>query len=271
MPSIGPTLRDARIRARIDMAEVEQRTKIRAKYLRAIENEEWDALPGPVYVKSFLRTYGDYLGLDSRMLVEEFKHRYEHPGEHELHPIPSLPRRERERQRERERERAGRPRFAPPPWLAIVVVLALVVAALAVVGSFSGTKSASTNPSAGLHAGTHHKPHAATTRTNTTTTTATRHKFRKVTLQLTPTGPVYICVINGAGKKVIPGVIYDPGQAVPTETARELYLTLGNPSVQMKVNGKAVTVPQSATPIGYRIRQRGTSLLAPTSQPFSCA
>ena len=56
MPGIGPSLRDARIRARIDMAEVEARTKIRAKYLRAIENEEWELLPGPVYIKSFLRT-----------------------------------------------------------------------------------------------------------------------------------------------------------------------------------------------------------------------
>ncbi len=47
------------MRAKIDINEVEVRTKIRAKYLRAIENEEWDLLPGEVYVKSFLRTYGD--------------------------------------------------------------------------------------------------------------------------------------------------------------------------------------------------------------------
>ena len=62
---IGATLRETRMRARIDIGEVEMRTKIRAKYLRAIENEEWDLLPGPVYVKSFLCTYGDYLGLDT--------------------------------------------------------------------------------------------------------------------------------------------------------------------------------------------------------------
>ena len=73
MADIGSTLREARIRARIDISEIEMKTKIRAKYLRAIENEEWDLLPGPVYAKSFLRTYGDYLGLDSRMLVEEYK------------------------------------------------------------------------------------------------------------------------------------------------------------------------------------------------------
>ena len=56
MADIGTTLREARMRARIDISEVESRTKIRAKYLRAIENEEWELLPGPVYVKSFLRT-----------------------------------------------------------------------------------------------------------------------------------------------------------------------------------------------------------------------
>jgi cytoskeletal protein RodZ len=65
------------------MAEVEASTKIRAKYLRAIENEEWDLLPGPAYTKSFLRGYGDYLGLDSTMLVEEFNRRYEKPAEQE--------------------------------------------------------------------------------------------------------------------------------------------------------------------------------------------
>src|SRR5947209_19805371 len=87
MADIGSTLREARMRARIDITEVEARTKIRAKYLRAIENEEWDLLPGPIYVKSFLRTYGDYLGLDSRLLIDDYKHRYERPSDNELRPI----------------------------------------------------------------------------------------------------------------------------------------------------------------------------------------
>ncbi len=101
MADIGTTLREARIRARIDISEVETRTKIRAKYLRAIENEEWDLLPGPVYVKSFLRTYGDFLGVDSRRLVDEYKRRYERPADQDVRPISSLG---------RERERR-----APPP------------------------------------------------------------------------------------------------------------------------------------------------------------
>src|SRR5207302_8439235 len=115
MPEIGTTLREARMRARIDISEVEARTKIRARYLRALENEEWDLLPGPVYVKSFIRTYGDYLGLDSRMLMDEFKHRYERPSDHEQRPISSLA---------RERERRTQPSRRVPPWVPIVVVIA---------------------------------------------------------------------------------------------------------------------------------------------------
>ena len=57
MAEIGATLREARMRARIDVSEIEAQTKIRAKYLRALENEEWGLLPGPTFVKSFLRTY----------------------------------------------------------------------------------------------------------------------------------------------------------------------------------------------------------------------
>src|SRR5919205_4645522 len=87
MPEIGDQLRETRMRSRIDVAEVESATKIRAKYLRALENEEWQLLPGPTFVKTFLRTYADYLELDSRLLVEEYKQRYERPAGVELTPL----------------------------------------------------------------------------------------------------------------------------------------------------------------------------------------
>jgi hypothetical protein len=87
MAEIGATLREARMRARIDISEIEAQTKIRAKYLRALENEEWDLLPGPTYVKSFLRTYADALGLDGKRLVEEYKLQHERLSDVELQPI----------------------------------------------------------------------------------------------------------------------------------------------------------------------------------------
>src|SRR5690348_9065725 len=87
MPDIGASLREQRMRSRIDITEIEAQTKIRAKYLRALENEEWDLLPGPTYVKTFLRTYADALGLDGRMLVEEYKLRHERLSDVDLQPI----------------------------------------------------------------------------------------------------------------------------------------------------------------------------------------
>src|ERR687890_791336 len=100
MPDIGAMLRETRMRERIDITEVESARKIRAKYLRALENEEWDLLPGPTFVRTFLRTYGDYLGLDSKMLVEEYKQRFQRPTPQEL--LPFSPR------------AAGERRVAPP-------------------------------------------------------------------------------------------------------------------------------------------------------------
>jgi cytoskeletal protein RodZ len=251
VPDIGSTLREARMRARIDITEVETRTKIRAKYLRAIENEEWDLLPGPVYVKSFLRTYGDYLGVDSRMLIDEYKRRYEHPVEHELRPIAALG---------RERERKPRGPLLPP-WALIAGVLVIVVVALYVLGNTGSQKP--TPPTTTTQAVVHHKHHHRRHRPAAPPAPTT------VKLQLTATGADYVCLVNGSGTKLIPGVIYSPGQTIPTETAPKLLLTLGNASVQMKVNGTAVTVAPSASAIGYAISPSGAKNVPP-SQAGNC-
>src|SRR6188472_3715538 len=104
MADIGATLREARMRQRIDISEIESETKIRAKYLRALENEEWDLLPGPTFVKTFLRTYAEALGLDARLLLEEYRARYERLSEAELMPIAPQTARSGEKAR-----RSGKP------------------------------------------------------------------------------------------------------------------------------------------------------------------
>jgi hypothetical protein len=73
---IGNSLREARLRQGLDFPEIEQRTKIRGKYLRALEEEQFDSLPGQTYVKGFLRSYSEYLGLDGQLYVDEFNSRY---------------------------------------------------------------------------------------------------------------------------------------------------------------------------------------------------
>src|SRR3954470_20164429 len=124
MPEIGETLREARMRRRIDMTEVETATKIRGKYLRALENEEWDLLPGPTFVKSFLRTYAEYLGLDARLLVEEYRQRYERPAQQDLTPFSAAGRRPGRRPRRRPRLAAAGP------------VLVIFIGAVVLIGFF---------------------------------------------------------------------------------------------------------------------------------------
>ena len=132
MADIGAMLREARMREHLDIAEFEARTKIRAKYLRALEDEEWGLLPGYTFTKAFLRTYADMLGLDGRMLVDEFKRQFPDPQELELAPVqPS--RRDARRSRERGGERRGRQAGPSGRVLAVALLIVLIAAAVFVV------------------------------------------------------------------------------------------------------------------------------------------
>lgn len=263
MADIGPTLREARIRARIDMSEVETQTKIRAKYLRAIENEEWDRLPGPVYVKSFLRTYGDYLGLDSRMLVEEFKRRYERPTDHDAaSPIASFPR-ERERDRQPRGPRGPRAPSGPllPSWAPIAFVLVVIVVALFVVGTVFGGSSTKSSSPKGIPTAINHRSARSKTQT------ASPPQQQTVTVQMVPTAPVYVCLINAHGRKLIDEQTFATGETIPTEAGRKLLLTLGNANVQLKVNGHPVSLSQSKSAIRLLITASGEQPIPTSMQP----
>ncbi|MGB9184575.1 MAG: RodZ domain-containing protein [Solirubrobacteraceae bacterium] len=253
MAEIGARLREARMHAKIDINEVEVSTKIRAKYLRAIENEEWDLLPGEIYAKSFLRTYGEFLGLDTRQLLDDFRRRYENPADQELRPIAPLGSRERERQ-------SRGPLI--PPWLIVGVVLIIIVVTLYVVG-----KSATSNTPTPTHAVVTQPAHPARRHRGTT---PRRTVAGTVKLQLVPTGQVYVCLVNARGKVLIPGLIYNVGQTIPVKTAPKLLLTLGNNAVTMKVNGKAMPIAASSGSIGYELLP-GSSRRLPTAKQPRCA
>ena len=76
MFEIGTSLREARLRRHIEFADAEHGTKIRGKYLRALEDERFELLPSHTYVKGFLRTYAEYLGLDGQLYVDEYNSRF---------------------------------------------------------------------------------------------------------------------------------------------------------------------------------------------------
>jgi cytoskeleton protein RodZ len=258
MPEIGSTLREARMRARIDITEVEQATKIRAKYLRALENEEWNLLPGSTFIKSFLREYADYLGLDARTLVEEYKLRYDRPSEHELAPLGAT------------RPGRGRgvgggggpgyrgPRVAPR-WLIVGGALVLILVVLGIVGSLGpggdGGSASTGSTAAASGPGTSTAPARGQAR-RPASTPSTRASVRIV-----PTGTVYVCLVDGGGRVLIPGSQFAAGQQVPPFRARKLRMTLGNNAVRLRVNGRALSVPASTDAIAYEITPAGARTL----------
>ncbi|HJQ74507.1 MAG TPA: RodZ domain-containing protein [Gaiellaceae bacterium] len=86
MFEIGGSLREARLKRGLSPADVQKAIRIRDRYLQALEEERWEQLPGDAYVKGFLRTYADYLGLDGNLYVDEYNNRFARPDEPLLVP-----------------------------------------------------------------------------------------------------------------------------------------------------------------------------------------
>jgi len=73
MMEIGAQLRRARESKGMSLEEVQQKTKIHAEYLKALENDQFDLLPSPFYVRAFLRTYAKCLELDPQSLLDRYE------------------------------------------------------------------------------------------------------------------------------------------------------------------------------------------------------
>src|SRR5215218_5498358 len=229
MPEIGATLREARMRARIDISEIESETKIRAKYLRALENEEWDLLPGPTYVKSFLRTYAEALGLDARLLLEEYKLRHERLSDIELQPIAPPGRRVPGGGR---RGRGGRRGGIPRAYVVWFLVLA-VLAAVYVLGKSSeddGTKEPN------VPASTQGKPSGTKAKKRKQAAQAPAARFAR--LQVVATAPVYVCLKAAGDRTLVNGATLGPGAHTKTFRSSRFDLTLGNGAARLRLNGK---------------------------------
>jgi cytoskeleton protein RodZ len=278
MPEIGATLREARMRARIDVSEIEAKTKIRAKYLRALENEEWGLLPGPTFVKSFLRTYAQALDLDAKALVEEYRRHHERPSEAMLEPIVSTPQSKHPRNRGGARSGAGRARGqaggrggsgeGPSRGYIIAVGAIGVVIVVLVVLLVSGGSSPKGVTGTSTSAATHGKSTATKHGAGGSAAHRRAAASEDVALSLKPSAAVYVCLIGDDGRKLIPGLELQPGETTRTYHAKRFELTLGNSSVTMIVDGIARTVPPSSQAIGYSITKAdGRHPLSPGQLP----
>lgn len=264
MPEIGETLREARMRQRIDISEVEAATKIRAKYLRALENEEWALLPGTTFVKTFLRTYGEYLGLDARLLVEEYRQRFEQPSTMDLTPFTPAQQRAR-------RPRRPRPVLSPGILLGLGAVVLLAV--LYVLGTAWNDDDGGGEESAG--------PNRVTDQRSAREPGKRRKRDRgekrgaaganspkRVRLKIVPTATVWVCLENADGKRLVSSQTLQAGQERGTFTSRKFRLTLGNGQARLVVNGKSRSVPPSSNPVGYEVtRSRRLKTLPEDERP----
>ena len=249
MPAIGDMLREARMRLGLDITDVEARTKIRAKYLRALENEEWGMLPGSTFVKSFLRTYAEELGLDPHLIVEEYRAHHEEPDELELQPF-SAPSRPGPQPR---RYRPG----PPPPGIALALIVVGVLAFLIVLG-LSGEDD---------EAGDTAAPATDTTTQQRTVQEEPEPEPAQVVLRIVPDGETYVCLDRGPDTApFFEGIITE----ARTFRGKRLRLNLGRRSVEMTNNGEPVAVEPSPEPVGFEFTPDESTEI-PSGEDRPCA
>jgi len=254
MAEIGSTLRETRIRKKIDITTVEDATKIRAKYLRAIENEEWNVLPGPTYVKTFLRTYAQFLGLDAHLLVDEYSARFEQPEELEL---PAFSREPRIRTRVR---RAG-----PPSRLtAIGVIVGAIVLFLLILGLTAGNdngKSGSSDRGNARKGASHHRK-----RSNAATPPPPAPNAQ-VKVGVVATRPVWVCLVDARDNPRVNAQILAAGTRQGPFASKDIKVTVGNGGGDLLIDGKLRNTPERSRPLSYEITAAGTKILSPAQRP----
>jgi len=251
---LGKTLRDARNRRKLDLEQVEASTKIRVRFLRALENEEWDVLPGETYARSFIRTYANLLGLDGARLAEE--HRRDvgavRPGERlpRVEPVP-IP-------------RAGRPtrRLRLPPRVVAVAVSAVLVGILIVVGVTSGGGGSSGSPQDDRRGGGQQAADGQASK-------APKPK-QGMSLKLTATAEVWVCLLDSGGEPLVDGQILATGSEAGPYRSGSFTVSFGNGEVSMTVNGQQASIPATSSPVGYSIGAGGELRELPEGERPTC-
>jgi hypothetical protein len=216
---IGSSLREARTRQGLDFPELEELTKIRPKYLRALEDEQFEILPAPTYVRGFLRSYADALGLDGQPFVDEYNSRFAVGDE-------DLPVRTRTAPRPRRDRSQRESRIAVLALLGIAIVTALVIAAF----RFGGPEE---DRIPGL---------APQAQNNPAQATPARGRARLVVRAADGGSWMEVRVGSPSGRLLYSGTL-EQGQRMPFE-ARKLQLVLAKPqNVVVRLNGNRIELP----------------------------
>jgi cytoskeleton protein RodZ len=239
MFEIGGSLREARLKRGLTPADVQKAIRIRDRYLQALEEERWEVLPGDAYVKGFLRTYADYLGLDGNLYVDEYNNRFAQHEEPQFVP---------ERLAGPGPRSGGSGLLRPATALGVIAVIVAAVAAWQLTGSSGNDKQGA--------------PPASRQTTTTTTTHTTPKKPKKkhkhhVTAAL-PTravlvasrGDCWLWIRSGSasGPTVYEATLAQ-GKTLPVDlTNGAVWIDIGDPpSLDVRMGGKLVTgLPKQA-------------------------
>jgi len=219
---IGSSLREARLRQNLDFPELEERTKIRPKYLRALEDEHFEILPAPTYVRGFLRSYAESLGLDGQPFVDEYNSRFtvgEDDAPLRAHRAPV-----------QRRDRGPREsRMAAVALLAIAIATALVIAAW----RFGGPESEKV-------------PGLATQGSETAVTPRANGIARLAVRASEGTSWMEVRLTSRAGKLLYSGTL-EQGQRKSFD-GKSLQVALAKPqNVVVRLNGNTVELPRGTT------------------------
>jgi cytoskeleton protein RodZ len=263
---IGQRLREERVARGVELAEVTEHTKIRAQYLRALEEERWDALPGAAYARGFLRTYAEFLGLDADALVGEYRLREAAEGEPEPPPVRQIgvagrspgPVPQRATRLPFGGARLGR-------WALAGAAAAAALALILVLGLSGGSENGDEKT------GDRTTPARGGQRANGDSENgegrAPVAPPSRVALRLTATGTVWVCVVDQDGEPVVEGVTVPAGEELGPFRGREFEVGLGNGQVEIEANDEPVPIPAAANPLGYRITGSGARELDAGERP----
>ena len=276
MGVIGTTLAEARTRRGVDLDEVHAATGIRPRYLRAIEEEDWDALPEEFYARSFVRKYAQFLGVDPEPLVDEYRRQRGTAGSAGAPTSPFA----RTNSRRADALRRRRKRQAVYVWvgtglLAVAIVVAIVLIASG--GSESGGgKNAAANEGSGKNKaggkGAGQKGGGAKPNGNAGAAKggAAAGAATTVALTIEPTAEVWACVLDAKGKPLVDGATLAPGETVGPFHSKAYTAAFGNGQVEVKVDGKRAATPETPSPMGFTVDRQGKLHELPEGKRPSC-
>lgn len=265
---IGKVLRDARAERGIELTDVERGTRIRVKFLSAIEEERWEDLPAPAYARGFLSTYARFLGLDEEAVLDEYRRSAGDAGRAE--PIPPQVLKPGGAGHRPHRSIFGRTRSLKPVAVILSGLVVVGLLGLAVVGLVGGSDDGDeiSGEREGRRAGT---VAGGTSTGETPEASASRPSpADAVEVELRSTAAVWVCLVDDRGRPLVNGETLAAGERRGPFDGVRFAVTFGNGSVELTVDGELAPIPAAPEPLGYRISATGLRELEPSAQP-TCA